>query len=129
MPFEFFNTGYGKEIKKSLLANHLLKQIIIFSNEKEIFPDATTTVCVLLCKNDGKEEAIKITHIKTNEEIDKISDISNFYQQEIKPSDLPYDKKWTPIILSLFSEQEPPNGFCKLSLIWYVYEGYSYRRK
>ena len=116
MPFEFFNTGYGKEIKKSLLANHLLKQIIIFSNEKEIFPDATTTVCVLLCKNDGKKEDIKITHIKASEEINKISDISDSYQKEITPSDLPYDKKWTSIILSLFSEQEPPNGFCKLSL-------------
>jgi adenine-specific DNA-methyltransferase len=116
MPFEFFNTGYGKEIKKSLLANHLLKQIIIFSNEKEIFPDAITTVCVLFCKNDGKEEAIKITHIKSSEEIDKISDISNFYQQEIMSSDLPYDKKWTPIILSLFSERERIEGFCKLSL-------------
>jgi len=116
MPFEFFNTGYGKEIKKSLLANHSLKQIIIFSNEKEIFPDATTTVCVLLCKNDGKKEAIKITHIKANEEINKISDISNFYQKQIMASDLPYDKKWTPIILSLFSEQIPPNSFCKLSL-------------
>jgi adenine-specific DNA-methyltransferase len=34
MPFEFFNTGYGKEIKKSLLEKHLLKQIVIFSNEK-----------------------------------------------------------------------------------------------
>ncbi len=106
MPFEFFNTGYGKEIKKSLLENHLLKQIIIFSNEKEIFPDATTTVCVLLCKNDGKEEAIKIIHIKSNEEINKISDISDSYQWKINPSNLPYDKKWTPIILSLFSEQE-----------------------
>jgi len=116
MPFEFFNTGYGKEIKNSLLENHLLKQIIVFSNEKDIFPDATTTVCVLLCKNDGKEESIKITNIKTKEEINKISDISNFYQRKIKPSDLPYNKKWTPIILSSFSEQELPCGFCKLSL-------------
>jgi adenine-specific DNA-methyltransferase len=116
MPFEFFNTGYGKEIKKSLLVNHLLKQIIIFSNEKEIFPDATTTVCVLLCKNDGKKEDIKITHIRANEEIDKVSDISNFYQKGIAPLDLPYDKKWTPIILSLFSRQDTPKGFCKLSL-------------
>jgi len=64
MPFEFFNTGYGKEIKKSLLENHLLKQIIIFDNEKEIFPEATTTVCVLLCKNDVKKETIKILQIK-----------------------------------------------------------------
>lgn len=116
MPFEFFNTGYGEEIKKSLLENNLLKQIIIFSNEKEIFPDATTTVCILFCKNDGKEEAIKITHIKANEEIDKISDISNFYQREISISGLPCNKKWTPIILSLFSEQKIPDGFCKLSL-------------
>lgn len=123
MPFEFFNAGYGKEIKKSLLENHLLKQIIIFSNEKEIFPDATTTVCVLLCKNDGKEEAIKITNIKANEEIEKISDISHFYHREIMSSDLPYNRKWTPIILSLFSEQEPPDGFCKLSLYGTVTRG------
>ncbi len=116
MPFEFFNAGYGKEIKRSLLENHLLKQIIIFSNEKEIFQDATTTVCVLLCKNDGKDEPIKITIIKANEEIDKIADVSNFYQREIKSSNLPYDKKWTPIILSLFYEQEAPTEFCKLSL-------------
>lgn len=113
MPFEFFNTGYGKEIKKSLLENHLLKQIIVFSNEKDIFPNVTTTVCVLLCKNDEKEEPVKITDIKTNEEINGISDICDFYQRKINPSDLPYYKKWTPIILS---EQEPPIGFCKLSL-------------
>lgn len=116
MPFEFFNTGYGKEIKNSLLENHLLKHIIVFSNEKDIFPDATTTVCVLLCKNDGHEESIKITNINTNEEINKISDISKCYQRKIKPSDLPYNKKWTPIILSSFSEQKSPGDFCKFSL-------------
>ena len=116
MPFEFFNTGYGKEIKKSLLENHLLKQIIYFLNEKDIFPDATTTVCVLLCKNDRKEKAIKITQIKANEEINKVTDISKFYQHKINSSDLPYNKKWTPIILSLFSERKTPEGFCRLSL-------------
>lgn len=115
MPFEFFNTGYGQEIKKSLLENHLLKQIIIFLNEKEIFQDATTTVCVLLCKNDGQDEPIKITIIKANEEINKITDVSVFYQRKILSSALPYNKKWTPIILSLFSEQEVPSGFHKLS--------------
>ena len=116
LPFEFFNTGYGQEIKKSLLEHHLLKQIIIFSNEKEIFPDATTTVCVLLCKYDGREEAIKITYIQANAEIDNISDVSTFYQREIRPLDLPCHKKWTPLILSLFSEQEPLYDFCHLSL-------------
>jgi len=116
MPFEFFNTGYGKEIKKSLLDNHLLKQIVTFSNEKDIFPDVITTVCIILCKNDRKESSIEITHIESMEEISRITDISSFYQREIDPSDLPYDRKWTPIILSLFSKYETPDGFCKLSI-------------
>lgn len=116
MPFEFFNTGYGKEIKKSLLESHLLKQIIIFSNEKDIFPDATTTVCILLCKKDGNKDSIKITLITNEDEINKVHDIGDFYQHVVKPSDLPCNKKWTPIISSLFSEHEVPDGFCKVSL-------------
>jgi len=143
MPFAFFNAGYGKEIKKSLTENHLLKQILLFSNEKEIFPDVTTTVCMLLCKNDGKEEALKIAHVKSGKEIENISDVSEFFQHKIMTSDLPCDRKWTPILLSLLSESEerhqnnlsqfirvsghknctgsfftnhdPPDAFCKLS--------------
>ncbi len=116
MPFEFFNTGYGEEIKKSLLETHLLKQIIIFSNEKEIFPEATTTVCILLCKNDRKNDPIKITQIKSNDDIDKISDISDYYQKKINSYRLIFNKKWTPILLSLFDELITPDGFVKLSL-------------
>ena len=116
MPFEFFNTGYGKEIKKSLLDNGLLKQIVIFSNEKDIFPDATTTVCILLCKNDGRTESIKIARIDAKEEIDRLSNFSNFYRFKIHPSDLPYNKKWTPIILSLFSKRKLPPGLVNFSL-------------
>lgn len=116
MPFEFFNTGYGKEIKQSLVENNLLKQIIIFSNEKEIFPDATTTVCILLCQKDGKKASIKITQIKSNTELAQISDISNYYHQQIDSSNLPYHQKWTPILLSLFSDQFIPQDFVKLSV-------------
>jgi len=116
MPFEFFNTGYGKEIKRSLLDNYLLKQIVIFSNEKEIFPDATTTVCVLLCKKDKNKEPIKITQIKSGDNLAKISNISDYYQKKINLSDLPFNKKWTPILISLFSEKIVPDGFIKISL-------------
>jgi len=116
MPFEFFNAGYGKEVKKRLIENHLLKQIIIFANEKEIFPDAVTTVCVLLCRNDKKNDDIKITSIKSNEEIDRISDIVDFYQKRIPSADLPCDKKWTSVILSQLADRKFPDGFCRLSL-------------
>jgi len=123
MPLEFFNTGYGKEIKKSLLKKHLLKHIIIFENEKEIFPDATTTVCILLCKKDGKDGNIKITQIKTEEEIKQLSDINNSYHRQIKPNELPYNKKWSPIIQSLFSEQKIPVDFCMLNMYGLVKRG------
>jgi len=116
MPFEFFNTGYGKEVKRSLIEEHLLKQVVIFSNEKEIFPDATTTVCILLCKKDGKEEAIKITLIGNEDEIERVRKIDDFYQYEIPPASLPYSKKWTPIIASLLYKKNIPSGFCRLSL-------------
>lgn len=115
MPFEFFNAGYGENIKKTLLEKFLLKQIIIFANEKDIFPDVTTTVCVLLCQNDGHADAIKITRIANNEEINQISSIGDFYQFQINSSDLPYDSKWTPIISAFFSQNQLPVDFCQLS--------------
>jgi adenine-specific DNA-methyltransferase len=115
LPFEFFNTGYGKEIKRELIENYLLKQIIIFSNEKDIFPDATTTICILFCQNDGVNKKVKITNIKDNEDIKTISNISDYYQQKIDYFKLPPEQKWTPIILSLFSHQQIPEGFCKIS--------------
>jgi len=116
MPFEFFNTGYGKEVKRSLIEEHLLKQVIIFSNEKDIFPDATTTICILLCKKDCKEDSIKITSISNKDEISQIREIDDFYQYEVRPTHLPYSKKWTPIIASLFYNKDIPSGFCKVSL-------------
>ncbi|MFZ5951698.1 MAG: N-6 DNA methylase [Candidatus Rifleibacteriota bacterium] len=115
MPFEFFNTGYGEEIKKSLLQNNLLKQIIVFSNEKDIFPEATTTVCVLLCSKDNQQADIKIAKIQSVEELASIENVCDYYQKTIQPCDLPPEKKWTPIITSLFSENFVPESFVKLS--------------
>ena len=115
MPFEFFNTGYGEEIKRSLLKNHLLKHIIIFQNEKEIFSDATTTVCLLLCLNDGRDGNIKITRIKSEKEIREINDIEDLNFVELTSKELPVNQKWSPIILSLFSTQEIPDGLVKIT--------------
>ena len=115
MPFEFFNAGYGREIKRQLMQGHLLKQIVVFSNEKEIFPDAITTVCVLLCHNNRQAEAIKITRIASLAELNQVGDIGECYQRRIEAGRLPFDQKWTPILRSLFAERERPDGFVKLS--------------
>lgn len=115
MPFEFFNAGYGTEIKRNLLKNGMLKQIIIFSDEKEIFPDAVTTICVLLCKNDGKQKPIKVAQFDATVSINQITDFESFYQKEIDPTQLPCDKKWTPILQALFKEQNIPSNFIPMS--------------
>jgi adenine-specific DNA-methyltransferase len=124
MPFEFFNTGYGKEIKRSLLEEHLLKQIIIFSNEKDIFPDAITTVSILLCKYDMKNDPIKLTFISEKTEMENINYIGDYFQATIPQNELPVDQKWTTIINSyLFKEEKIPYGFCQLSYYGKVMRG------
>jgi len=124
MPFEFFNAGYGKEIKRSLLEKHLLKQIIIFSNEKDVFPDAITTVSILLCKYDSKNDPIKLTFISEKTDMDNINYIGDYFQATIHQNELPIDQKWTTIINSyLFKGEKIPDGFCQLSYYGKVMRG------
>lgn len=48
MPLEFLNTGYGKVVKTKLLEGLHLSAIIRLDCEKELFPDATTSVGIIL---------------------------------------------------------------------------------
>jgi adenine-specific DNA-methyltransferase len=54
--------------------------------------------------------------ISNEDEIERLRRIDDFYHYEIMPADLPYRKKWTPIIASLFYEKNIPSGFCRVSL-------------
>lgn len=115
MPYEFFNTEYGTIIKNKLIQEKLLKQIVIFSNEKDIFPEVSTTICGLFCYNNKTEENIKITFIKSIEEITQNQNISCYFQHSISPQKLKIQEKWTPILESLKIENENCNHFVKLS--------------
>jgi adenine-specific DNA-methyltransferase len=115
MPFEFFNTGYGTEIKKVLTQEGLLKQIIIFENEKEIFPEVITTVCILLCKNDNSVDNIKITKIGSKEQLYEISDFSDVYDHELSVSMLPYTEKWSNIITLHYCDIDIPDGMVAIN--------------
>ena len=48
MPMEFLNTNYGEMVKSRLIEGGHLHSIVHLNCEKEIFPDATTSVCVIL---------------------------------------------------------------------------------
>ncbi len=116
LPFEFFNTGYGTEIKQILVEQNLLKQIVIFNNEKDIFPEVTTTICLLFCQKNGQNEPIKITTIQNNQEINNLDKIENYYQYTLEKSELPSEQKWTPIITSLSQNITIPKDFCQVSM-------------
>ncbi|NOU35638.1 MAG: N-6 DNA methylase [Kiritimatiellaceae bacterium] len=59
MPLEFLNTGYGEVVKERLLNNGLLKALIRINPEKDVFPDATTSVGIVLVENDGVHSPVK----------------------------------------------------------------------
>ena len=59
MPLEFLNTGYGKFVKQSLLNNSHLAAIISLDCERDIFPDATTSVGIILY-----DSAQRFSHIR-----------------------------------------------------------------
>lgn len=115
LPFEFFNTGYGKEVKRSLIQNGLLKQIIFFSNEKAIFPEVITTVCIVLCHKDGVFNPIKITRIDHIDQLENIAGFEDCFQHELAPDQLPFNKKWSPIISGLYETMAMPDGLSTIA--------------
>jgi adenine-specific DNA-methyltransferase len=115
LPFEFFNTGYGKQVKRSLVENGLLKQIIFFSNEKAVFPEVITTVCILLCRKDGIVDPIKITRIDHVNQLDNITGLQDFFQYTLAPDQLPCDKKWSPVLSGLYAPLTIPGGLSRIA--------------
>jgi adenine-specific DNA-methyltransferase len=115
LPFEFFNTGYGKEVKRSLIQNGLLKQIIFFSNEKAIFPEVITTICIVLCWKDGVVDPIKITRIDHIDQLENIASFEDCFQHELAPDQLPFNKKWSSIISGLYETMAMPDGLSTIA--------------
>ena len=58
IPTEFLNSQYGTAIKEKLLSERLLTGIIRFSNDREIFPGAVTTCCILLIDHSPKDHIL-----------------------------------------------------------------------
>lgn len=48
MPLEFLNTGYGARVKEYILSQGRIRAFIRFDCEKDVFPDATTSIGIIL---------------------------------------------------------------------------------
>jgi adenine-specific DNA-methyltransferase len=75
IPSEFLNSDYGKLVKSVLIKNKILRHIIVFDFEENVFDDALTTVCILLCSNDNNYQKVKFSSIK---KLDELGGIQNY---------------------------------------------------
>jgi len=69
IPSEFLNSDYGKLVKSYLIKNKLLRYIIIFDFEENVFDDALTTASILLFANDKEKSEVEFINIRTLDEL------------------------------------------------------------
>lgn len=95
MPLEFLNTGYGTLVKRKLLDSGRLAAILRFSCEKEIFPDATTSVGIILCGEASRNRSVRFYML------DSVADLLTFEQArpitETPLQQLDPRTKWLPL--------------------------------
>lgn len=90
MPLEFLNTGYGKMVKRKLIADSHLKAIISLDCERDVFPDATTSVGIILYDSAQKFSSAKFFKAKSVEALDTILDsrpTAEVLHSQITPED------------------------------------------
>jgi len=94
MPLEFLNTGYGTSVKRRLLEGHHLAGIISLECEKEVFPDATTSVGILLYDSSVIHSKVAFHSLKSLHELESFDSLPPV--TEIKVNELDPKAKWLP---------------------------------
>ena len=72
MPLEFLNTGYGKVVKQRLIEKGHLAAIISVNCEKEVFPEAITSVGIVLYDAARHHSSVKFYTIDS---VDELADV------------------------------------------------------
>ncbi|MBQ9368082.1 MAG: N-6 DNA methylase [Victivallales bacterium] len=94
MPIEFLNTGYGRQIKELLIHRNHLFAIIKIECETEAFPDATTSLCILLYHSSKRYNDLSFITIHNLEELE--ADAIFKTAKLVSYNDLNVDDKWMP---------------------------------
>ena len=100
IPSEFLNSDYGKLVKSALIKNKVLRNIVVFDFEENVFDDALTTACILLCSNDKNNQTVKFSTIKTIDDLELVKTYISEYPinslggSTFNVSELESDVKW-----------------------------------
>jgi len=79
IPSEFLNSDYGKLVKQHLIKTGTLRHIIVFNFEENVFDDALTTACIVLCANDNKVDKVQFSNIQSINKLNEIEKLIDIY--------------------------------------------------
>ena len=94
MPLEFLNAGYGESVKRRLVAGGHLAAIVKLSCEREVFPDATTSVGIVLYDASVVRSDVGFFNVKSIEDLPdllKVCPVSKVPIRDLDPA-----AKWLP---------------------------------
>jgi len=90
MPLEFLNTKYGNVVKEYLLSNGRIHALIRLNCEREIFPDVTTTVGIILFEKASSPGVTNFYVVHKLEELQRLAStgpVNGIVQLELQPHD------------------------------------------
>lgn len=119
IPSEFMNSKYGTAIKQLLLDRKLLRSVINFEHNEELFFNATTTCCILLLDQEPK------THVAFYN-LKSVSDLTHDLLQRrdipcvsVDYSRLTAEEKWRVYLNqeepTQYNNLKPISHFCSVS--------------
>ena len=94
MPLEFLNAGYGTLVKQKLVESGHLCSIISFDCEKDIFPDATTSVGIILYDRAVYHIDVQFFRLQSIDELTAFESLQPV--AEVPRSALDPQAKWLP---------------------------------
>ena len=90
MLLEFLNTGYGTVVKRFLLSQGSIKAIIKIECEKDVFPDATTSVGIILFEKTHSNSPVDFYLARTVECLGNLFDsppVRSVGYDELQPNE------------------------------------------
>lgn len=119
VPSEFLNSKYGVPIKTKFKEEKLLRAVINFQNDNEMFFNATTTCCILLVDKEPKDSVL-FYNIQSVNELDKLEvGKDNGSSIRLNYEDIDPEIKWRSYLKQEtsheFSNLKEVSEFCSIS--------------
>ena len=89
VPSEFLNSDYGKLVKSHLVKTKTLRHIIVFDFAENVFDDALTTACIILCAKDNRSDKVEFTTVTSKNVLAEIEKAILNYP-EVRPNSKMY---------------------------------------